>query len=117
MARKIIQLERTGMPSDQNFRVAMWLDVPAARQLFYADAAKTSAVKGATQAEIDAIKAGAVVEVIEVIPKLAAGTVAEWRNDAEALYARLQQELTNRNAYARYGTFWDGATWTPVTVA
>lgn len=117
MARKIIQLERTGMPSDQNFRVAMWLDVPVARQSFYADAAKTSAVKGATQAEIDAIKAGAIVEVIEVIPKLAAGTVAEWRNDAEALYARRQQELNNRNPYARYGTFWDGATWTPVTVA
>ncbi len=39
MARKIIILDRTGLPSDQNYRVAFWLDVPVSRQTFYANAA------------------------------------------------------------------------------
>lgn len=117
MARKIIQLERTGMPSDQNFRVALWLDVPAARQSFYANASATSVVKGITGTELAAIQSGAVLEVVEVIPKLTSGTVAEWRNEAAALYTQRQNELTNRNPWARYGTFWDGVSWTPVTVA
>lgn len=117
MPRKIIQLERVGMPSDTNFRVAFWLDVPAARQTFYANASATSAVKGATQAEVDAIKAGQVVEVIETLPRPAGTTIGEFRNDAEARYAQLQAELVNRNPFARYGTFWDGSSWTPVTVA
>lgn len=117
MARKIIQLERTGMPSDQNFRVALWLDVEVARQPFYADAAATSVVKGITAPELAAIQAGEIVEVVDVVPKLADGTVGDWRAAAEVLYSLKQQELTSRNPWVRYGTFWDGATWTPVTVA
>lgn len=117
MARKIIQLERTGMPSDSNFRVAFWLDVPAARQSFYADATATSVVKGVTAPELAAIQSGAIVEVVETLPRLAGATVGDFRNNAEARFAQLQNELTNRNPWARYGTFWDGASWTPVTVA
>ena len=117
MARKIIQLERVGMPSDTNFRVAFWLDVPVARRSFYANATATSAVIGITAQELALIQSGAVVEVVETLPRPAGATMGDFRNDAEALYARLQSELNNRNPYARYGTSWDGATWTPVTVA
>jgi hypothetical protein len=113
----IIQLERTGMPSDQNFRVAFWLDVPAARQSYYADASLTSAFKGITAPELAAIRSGEVIEVVEVLPKLASGTVGEWRADAVVRFNQLQTELNNRNPWARYGTRWDGTTWTPVTVA
>jgi len=117
MARKIIILDRINLPSDQDFRVAFWLDVPVARQPFYANAAATSAVIGATQAEIDAIKSGAVVEVIEGIPGRANATIAAVRAALVTRHGVLQARLVAQNPYERYGTSWDGTTWTAVTVA
>lgn len=117
MARKIIILDRTGLPSDQNYRVAFWLDVPAARQPFYADATATSVVKGATQAEIDAIKAGQIVEEVVEVPALAGATQTQLLNALIARYNARQAEFTARNPWARYGSYWDGTGWTAVTVA
>jgi len=114
---QIIQLERTGMPSDNNFRMAFWLDVEPERQAFYANPAATSAFKGITTTELDAIKSGAVVEVIETIDRPAGGTLAEFRAEAQLRLTRLQNELTNRNPYNRYGTRFNGTSWTTVTVA
>ena len=42
MAQTIILLDQEGLPSDLNYRVAFWLDVPMARQRFYANAAAVS---------------------------------------------------------------------------
>ena len=57
MAQAITILDQTGMPSDLNYRVAFWLDVPAARQKFYANPAATSAVVGVTPEELAAAAA------------------------------------------------------------
>jgi hypothetical protein len=117
MARKIIILDRVNLPSDQDYRVAFWLDVPAARQPFYANAAAASAVTGATQAEVDALKSGAVVERIEAVPARANATQAALLAALVTRHGVLQSELTNRNPWVRYGSFWDGTAWTGVTVA
>lgn len=117
MARKIIILDRVGMPSDRAFRVAFWLDVVAARRSFYANANATSAVVGATQAELDALKNGSVVERVEAILRPAGTSQAAMQTTLEARHAQYQQELTDRNPWERYGTSWDGTTWTSVTVA
>ncbi len=117
MARKIIILERVNIPSDQDFRVAFWLDVPAARQPFHANPAAVSAVKDATQAEVDAIKAGAVVEETHVVPARSNATQAALLAALVTRYNARQAEFTARNPWARYGSFWDGSAWTAVTVA
>lgn len=112
MARKIIILERVAMPSDRAFRVAFWLDVPAARRSFYANANATSAVVGATQAEVDALKAGSVVEVLEALNRPTGTTQAAMQSALQSRHTQLQQDLIDRNPYERYGTSWDGTTWT-----
>lgn len=117
MARKIIILDRTGLPSDQNYRVAFWLDVVAARQAFYANAGLTSQVKDATQGEIDALRSGAVVEEILEVPSPAAAAQGALLAAIVARYNARQAEFTARNPFQRYGSYWDGTSWTGVTVA
>lgn len=117
MARKIIILERVNMPSDQDFRVAFWIDVPASRQAFYANPAAVSVVKDATQAELDAIKAGAVVEEVQAMPARANATQAQLLAALVTRYTARQAEFSARNPWARYGSYWDGSSWTGVTVA
>lgn len=117
MARKIIVLEQVGLPSDASYRAALWLDVPAARQSFYANPAATSAVIGITTSELDAIKAGAVVEEVVTAQRPTGGTLGQLRTLLENEHARAQATLTAQNPYNRYGTFWDGTTWTNGGVA
>lgn len=120
MARKIIILDRVGFPSDDAFRVAFWLDVPVARRPFYANAAFVSAVEG-TEApdvvELAALRDGAVSEVVDAVYLPAGTTLAAIRTRLAAHHAVLQAEVTNKNLWARYGTFWDGTTWTNRGVA
>lgn len=117
MARKIIILDRVNLPSDQDYRVAFWLDVAPSRQTFYANASAVSAVKDATQAEVDAIKAGAVVEEIVQVPARAGLGQSALLAALATRYNDRQAEFTARNPWARYGSYWDGSAWTAVTVA
>lgn len=120
MARQTIILERVGYPSDDAFRVAYWLDVPAARQPFYAQPAFVSAVIGTEApdaAELAALRNGAVVEVVEDVFVPVGTTVAQFRARVVARRAALQAEVTNRNLWARYGSFHDGTSWTAKGVA
>ncbi len=120
MARKIIILDRVGYPSDDAYRVAFWLDVPAARQPFYADATFTSAVIG-TEApgagELTALRSGAVVEQVDTIWMPAGTSLAQRAARLQAEFNSRQIEVNNRNVWARYGTTWDGTTWTQKGVA
>ena len=118
MAQAITILDQTGMPSDLNYRVAFWLDVPAARQKFYANPAATSAVVGVTPEELAAIRTGAIVEVVEVIPRPAGTTLASVKQAARDRLPALQTEFNRDNRFNRYGTRWTQATgWVDVTVA
>jgi hypothetical protein len=109
VARKIIILEQVGEPAD--YRIAFWLDVPAARVAFYVNAGATSAVIGATAQEIAAIQAGQVVEVVKPFPRDFGVTQAQLRAALVTEHARLQTLLTDTTKWARYGSYWDGANW------
>lgn len=117
MPQAITILDQTGMPSDLNYRVAFWLDVPAARQGFFADATKTSAVKGIDAQDLAALQSGAIVEVVEVIPALVGAPLAAVKQAARNRLVDLQRDFNRDNTFNRYGTRWtqDGG-WVDVVV-
>ena len=117
MARKIIVLERVDEPSDSSFRYALWADVPASRQVIYADSLKTSLVSDITAPELAALRAGAVVERVGTAQFPASTTLATMKTVLIAAHAAFQADVTSRNAWKYYGTFWDGTTWTAGGVA
>lgn len=117
MARKVIQLEQVGLPSDASYRFAYWLDIPAARQTFYANANAVSAVKDATVAELNAIKAGAILEEIVEFSRPVGTLIATIRQDAVQAYNARQLVINRDNSYNRYGSFYDGTGWTNVSIA
>lgn len=112
MARKIIIQERIDEPSDLKFRVVFWVDVPVARQSYYADPSKTSAVKDVTGAELAAIRVGQIVERQQTALYLAGATVPMIRADLITKWTAFQAEITTTNPWRYYGTSWDGSTWT-----
>lgn len=118
MAQTIIILDQDGLPSDLNYRVAFWLDVPAARQRFYANAAAVSAFADASAGELAAIKAGQIVEIVETIPRPIDTLMPAVKQAARDRLAALQAELNKDNRFNRYGTRWTQAGgWADATVA
>lgn len=112
MSKKIIVLERVAEPSDQVYRIAFWLDVPATRGAFFADANLTSQYKNATPQEIQNIKDGKIKEVVETVNYIAGMTMTNVQAHLIQKYNQLQNELNTRNPFIRYGTNWDGVSWT-----
>ena len=112
MAKQIIILETT---DKGRLRAAFWLAVPAARQPFYANS-NVSAYKDATTQEATALQSGAVKEEVAtfVIGGLTAGQI---RTLLQGEFTRRQAELNAYNPWARFGTSWDGTTWTNSGVA
>jgi hypothetical protein len=111
MAKKIIVLERIGEPSDESYNYVLWASVPAGREPAYANAAKTSAYKDATAAELTALETGTVVERTGTI-QYQSGGGANIKQDLQRLFNDFQQEITKANPHDRYGTSYDGSTWT-----
>lgn len=114
MAKRAIVLEQQIDDGDARpiFRVVLWADVPVARRPFYAQADATSAYRNATQAEIDAIRTGAVVERQMTVSADPPQTAAQLRALIQDAWTAFQAEITARNPWSRYGTSWDGTTWT-----
>jgi hypothetical protein len=112
MAKRIIILERIGEPSDLSFNYALWADVPLARQPFYANPEAVSAYKGATAEELNAIKAGQIVEQVGSANFLAGTPLSTIKSYLQNKFAEFQQEITARNPWVRYGSYWDGTSWT-----
>jgi hypothetical protein len=109
--KNVIILERLRPASEaMSFRYALWADVPAARQEFFARSGG-SRFSGATAAENDAINTGQVAERIEDMSVDKAATVAQIKAALEARWNDFQAEI-NRNQWDVYGTFWNGTTWT-----
>lgn len=85
--------------------------VPAARQPYFADPAKTSAYKEALAADIAALQAGQIVE--RVGSDIVTGrTVASIKARLQELQAAYQAEITTWNPWKYYGSSWDGIAWT-----
>lgn len=116
MAKRVIILERLPMNGRLAFRYAMWADVPSARQAFYADPNAKSVWTGATAEENAAIASGAVLEQVAEYQdrtSLATETIADVRAALQAAWTAFQNQVTNADVkWSRYGTNWDGTTWT-----
>lgn len=117
MAKQIIILERLNEPSDMTFRYALWATVPAARVSFYATATATTAFKNASSAELLSIQNGEVVERVEVFQAPAGATISQIQLALRAAFTSFQAEISSRNPSVRYGTFWDGTSWTAAGTA
>lgn len=121
--RQIIVLEKLSGDSDdtstaaKQWKLALWLDVPAQRQPFYANPSATSQFKLIDQppaGELQAIKDGAVVEEIHVLSRREGSTQQDMMDDAQELWTKRQNALNKRDTWKRYGSFgtFDGTTWT-----
>ena len=107
----IIVLNR---PDDSNpnlYRLALWADVPATRQSFYAVNTFVSAWKDATGTDNTNLKNGAVLETVVELTVPSGWTLAQVQSEAESRWQKYQTFVTNRNPWVRYGTTWDGTTW------
>ena len=113
MATQVIVLETT--PKGR-LRAAFWLSVPVARQPFYADAGKKSEYKSASAGELSAITSGAIVEQVGEFV-VCGMTNAQIRTMLQAEFTARQNAVNAYNPWTRYGTLWDGTTWTAGGVA
>lgn len=113
MAKRIILLEKTGQ---RTYRFALWADVPVARRPYYANVDAISAYLDASVAEVDAIKAGAVRELVDTLSGENL-TLAQVQALLIARWTAFQNEITNYNPWDRYGSIWDGTSWTAGGVA
>jgi hypothetical protein len=117
MAKKIIILEQVNAPSDSDWHAVFWADVPAARQVFYANPTATSQYSGATTAELAAIQSGAIAEKYLTVHMLSGQTLAQTKAELITEFNQFQTDITNANPWTRFGSYWDGTTWTSAGVA
>lgn len=123
MARKIIILEKLDSPPGLNhYRYALWADVPAARQPYYANTSTdpnvvVTAVKDATAGEIAAIKAGQIAERVAEQQWATGVSLVSIQGQLITAFNDFQAEVTAYNPWLRLGTFWDGTSWTAKGVA
>ena len=117
MTKRIIILNRVNIPSDLDFNVVFWADVPVARQSFYADPLIKSRYKNATTDELTALQSGVIVETTFLLRSVAGQGIGQIQTRLIDAFNDFQSHITNDNSYVRYGTYWDGTSWTSVTVA
>lgn len=103
-----------------NFRIALWFDVPASRQKFYA--AKKPGVSAwidALPADNAAIAAGQMVETIVNFEPDSAETAGQMETLVAAQWTAGQAAVTALNTWPNYGSTLsgDGTTWNIVSVA
>lgn len=118
-SKRIIVLDRQlnreitwGNQTPQFWAYALWADVPVGRQNFYANAAFQSAVKTISAPDLTALQNGSVVERISVLSVEKGTSIPQLQATLQSIWADFQTEITGYNPWNRYGTFWDGATWT-----
>lgn len=117
MAKQIIILERVNQPSDQDFRYVMWATVPATRKQYYVNPNFVSQYKDITAEELAALRDGSIVEQVGIIPRPTGTTIAQIRAELIVRFNLFQNSIINYNPYERYGTYYDGSTWTAGGVA
>lgn len=105
--RTPIVLERLDDAEAIGYRVAYWLTVKPGREAFYANPAAASAFLHATQPEIDALRAGSVVEVVREERWLRPKTQPQARAELLRRQAELQAAEDARADWTHYGTHYD----------
>jgi|SRR5215472_5169653 len=97
--------------------VALWADVPAARQQFYANPNAKSAWVGATTTDNTNLQNGSVVEQVTTQRVPAGAGIGQIENFLQNLWQNYQNSINTANPWLHYGSTWDGTTWVLVTVA
>jgi hypothetical protein len=110
MAKQIIIM--TKHAEFAQYRVAYWVPVPVERQPFYVSPTKVSEWKGASSLENQDLQTGAVVEIVETVSVPEGASVAEMQAVVLDRYNVLVAEITTKNQWGRYGTYYDGSSWT-----
>ena len=113
---RIIILEQDRNDVNQ-YRYALWADVPVARQPFYANASAVSAWKNALTADNTALQDGSVVEKVSVLKIAPGSTVAQIETFLQQTWTLYQAEITAANPWVAYGSNFDGTVWTITGVA
>lgn len=111
MEKQIIILEKVG-GNFTAFRYAMWLDIPATRQSFYANPSASSAYVNASTAEILALRAGSMKEIVDIITVPAGASIGSVQSSLITRFNEEQSEINTTNLWNRYGTFYNGTSWT-----
>jgi|SRR6185312_1674182 len=104
-------------PDPRVINVAFWMDVPAARQKFYAKASARSEWIDAQPADVAALQAGQVVEHVVQLAPDQVPSLAQAQTVLAAMWTARQAAVNNRNEWPNYGTTWDGTAWSLATVA
>jgi len=111
MATRSIILERD---TDGTWRYALWATVPGGLEPIFASPIQTSAFRGATSAQISALRAGTVAERTGALDRTL--LLAAVEAQLQTLWQQWQNEVTASPAsYGSYGRSWDGAAWTAGT--
>ena len=97
------------------YNVVLWADVPAARQARYANASAKSAWSGATAADNTNLQTGVMVES-QFSQRIPAGsTLPQIEAFLQTAWQNFQNRINSDNPWVRYGSTWDGTTWTVLT--
>lgn len=107
--RIIILDQPDGNPEEYN--VVFWADVPAARQVYYANAATVSAWKDANGTDLSNLQSGAVVERVGRYHRTPGQSLAQIEASLQSLWTSYQAQINSYNPWQRYGSTWDGSTW------
>lgn len=114
--KKIIILDKLndGPNTKPTFNYLMWADVPQTRWQYFSNPSAISAYSLATVFEINALKSGMIVEKVDYFTVPANSTFASMRAELTDIYNQFQSEISGnaKNSWQRYGTFWDGNSWT-----
>lgn len=116
--KQIIILEKVVGASVVSYKYALWAAVPLARQPFYTrPTTYKSAWKDAALADNTALQAGQIVELVESFSTPTSQSLAQIKALLEARFTAFQTDITSTNLWDRYGSYFDGVTWTNGGVA
>jgi hypothetical protein len=114
--KEIIILDQEN-PKRNKFRVVYWVPIPAERQARFANPDFISAYENATADELNALKSGAYVEVLEYPSFSSSATKADIVQDLSKTYTKLVADYAGKNHWKWYGTFREGGAWTNAGVS
>lgn len=121
--RKIIVLQREDDPSQSgniHYLFLYWLTVPTARQPFYANASFVSLAIGTetpSTGDLASLRSGALVEEQHDAFWINGTPISQIQSDLINDYNASQARINAYNPWVRYGTSWDGTSWTAKSIA
>jgi hypothetical protein len=103
-------------PDNSNlYNVLLWVDVPTARQRYYANPNAASAWKDALATDVQLLQTGAVLEQTSAENFPSGTTMNQVMQYLQARWQNFQNQINAVNPWLHYGSNWDGTNWTVTT--